>query len=434
MKKRLAFLSVAAAFFLSACQIVIIPNPEQSSASLPPPSSDSQKNEVTTSLFEGETDNPQPTAPEITEPSTPEFIPNTFTEDELESKYLYISGEGQFEVSKNKNIITIILDAADTQYVTMLLNNKPDAFEGLKDFTFYTNTCSVFDSTYQSLTQVYSGLDKLPVYGIAQWNEDAWESEKANEFYSRFHKAGYKMNFFVDADWELRHLIGKADNLALSDEPVSERDFYHRNYGFNNMISTMETADDDYNCFIVQHLWGAHNPIDENTYPSQMAYLFGIVNNYMDKLKEFGVYDDSTIIIMGDHGTHDLYNYPDSTPLFMIKEAGKHSDSMKTSSAPIYFTDLMSTYLISAGLYNEETDKELFGSSIYDFDESSVRERVANYRKIDGNYPPSGISPLCHSYGYNVIYSYSYTGDTGELLKVIKAKNPVITWMKEDAA
>lgn len=432
MKKRLAALSVAAAFLLSACSIIDHNDPEPTTFPLPVVS-DSNIPEETEQVTDDKTEEPQPTEPEITEPSTPEYIPSTFTQEELESNYLYLAGDEQYVVSKNKNIITMVLDASDTQYVTKLLKNNPKAFEGLEDFTLYTNTCSVFDSTYQSFTQIYSGFTDLPTYGVAEWNIDAWGTETAKEFYNRFHKAGYKMNFFVDADWELRHLIGKADNIALSEEYI-ERDFRIGNSVFSDKVDTVETADNDYNYFIVQHLWGAHNPIDANSYPAQMEYLFNIMKDYMDMLKELGVYEDSTIIIMGDHGSHDLDYYPDSTPLFMIKEPNTHHEKIKATTAPICFTDLMSTYLINAGIYNEETDKPLFGSSIYDFDESSVRERTTNYRDYNYNYPYSPKSPLCHAYGYNVIYSYTYTGNAMNLLKEINEGNRIITWMKEDAA
>ena len=171
-----------------------------------------------------------------------------------------------------------------------------------------------------------------------------------------------------------------------------------------------------------------------DTFDQQMEYLLTIVREYMDKLKSLGVYDDATIIVMADHGSHDLANYPDSTPMFMIKEPHRRSEEMKISSAPIYFADLMSTYLVNAGLFDEETDRELFGSSIYDFDDDSVRERVANYRRVDKNYSTSGISYLVPSYGYNVIYSYRYTGNTEDLLAEIRKWRPEIFWMEEDAA
>lgn len=388
---------------------------------------------------------------------------------------LILSGEEQYTVSKNKNIITIILDATDNKYIMDTLSSRPEAFSGYEDFTVYTNTCSVFDSTFQSLTQVYSGIESKPVIKVSDWNDQAWNSEKAGEFYKRFHNAAYKMNFFADANWDLSLLRDKIDNITSSKiskssdshknlvsdfnrltayrvMPFALKRFFsvdgldlNRNFQtadnfkfyneeFREPLDTMKLSDSDKNYFIVEHIWGAHTPLDKATFVDTTEYILEIVREYLNNLKKFGVYDDSTIIIMADHGSHDLPNFPDSTPMFMIKEANKKSDRITLSTAPIYFSDLMSTYLVNAGLYDDEA-KELFGPSIYDFKDGDLRERVANYRINDKNYPPSKISPLVPSFGYNVIYSYRYTGDTSDLLGVIKTIGPEsITHMEEDAS
>lgn len=436
MKKRILVLSAIIIFLFTSCaesdnvQIVTVNRP-QSPLESSLPSSDTVNEAIRPASPEDGT----VTGESIeTEPNAPEVPELTFTEEQLRSGTLYLSGADQFVVSKNKNIVTIILDAADNRYVKALLNNNPDAFKGFEDFTLYDNTCSVFDSTFQSVTQIYSGVESRPIGKVSDWNDEAWSCERAIEFYRRFHKAGYKMNIFADANLDPRQLIGKLDNLAVSDNPPDGRDFYHLNHTFREQIKTMSLADNDYNYFTVQHIWGAHTPTDKDSFEEQMVYLFDIVREYIDSLREFGVYDNATIIVMADHGTHDVYNYPDSTPMFMIKEPNRHSDKLTVSSAPIYFADLMSTYLVNAGLYDEDTDRELFGSSIYDFDENSVRERIANYRMVNKKYATSGVSSLVPSYGYNVIYSYTYTGNTEDLLAEIRKRKPEIFWMEEDAA
>lgn len=375
-----------------------------------------------------------------------------------------LSGEEQYKVSPNKNIITIILDATDNRYVHKLLDSDTKAFDGYDDFTLYTNTCSVFDSTFQSLTQVYSGITDKPTGIVADWNRKAWDSDCATEFYGKFHEANYKMNFFVDSNWVLTDLEGKADNLEYADlkgfnntarvvndmctlslfraAPFALKRFIpaeqvdlaslavssdradFANEDFEAAADTVSLANTNQNYFIVEHIKGVHAPFDVDGDPVKTTeYVLGVAEKYIDSLKRLGVYDDATIIVMADHGTHDVINQPNSTPLFMIKEPGRKGEKMTVSAAPIYYTDLMSTYLINGGLF-DENDEELFGTSIYDFDESSVRTRTANYRMVDNNYPPSNVSPLVVSYGYNVIYSYEYTGDTDELLRVILQEGP----------
>lgn len=395
--------------------------------------------------------------------------------DAFVSDVYVLSGKEQYKVSPQKNIITIIIDAADNRYAKKLLSQNSKAFDGYNDFTLYTNTCSVFDSTFQSLTQVYAGITEKPTGIVAEWNRKAWDSDKAAEFYGKFHEANYKMNFFVQSGWVLTDLEGKADNLAVTELaglgsksravsdictlslfraapfalkrfiPAEEVDLSalvensdkpdFANEDFEAAADSLSLADTEQNYFIVEHIKGVHAPFDIDGDPVKTTeYVLGVAEKYINKLKELGVYDDATIIVMADHGTHDVISYPNSTPVFMIKEPGRKSDKLTVSSAPMYFADLMSTYLINGGIF-EEKDKPLFGSSIYDFDEESARTRTANYRMVDDRYPPSRVSPLVASYGYNVIYSYDFTGDTEELLRVIKEEGPtVIEHMEESPA
>ena len=398
------------------------------------------------------------------------------TEGEMfEPNSLSLSGEEQYTVSSGKNIITIVLDAADNEYIKAALDEKPEMFSGYEDFTLYTNTCSVYDSTFQSFTQIFSGFEELPIYEVDKWNHDAWSCERGVEFFKRFHEANYKMNFFVDASWDLSLLEGRIDNIETSAfdsslgtymgvindfnrltayraMPFALKRFFtvddldiNRNFGFGDGfnyynddfeedIGTMKLADGSQNYFVVEHVWGAHTPFDKDNFMDTTEYLLDIVRKYLDNLKKLGVYDNSTIIIMADHGSHDLHKYPNSTPMFMIKEAGRSWSELTLNSAPIYYTDLMSTYLVNAGLFDEEKDKELFGSSIYDFEEGEKRERIAHYRFNDKNYPPSKISPLVPSFGYNVIYSFKFTGDTKNLLTATRVGPTQIDHMEEDAS
>lgn len=398
------------------------------------------------------------------------------TEGEMfEPDSLILSGKEQYNVSSGKNIITIVLDATENQYVQAALEERPEIFEGYEDFTLYTNTCSYFDSTFQSFTQIFTGFEELPIYEIDKWNHDAWSCERGVEFFDRFKDAGYKMNFYVNANWDLSLLRGKADNIdtstvkssfatitgvigdfnrltAYRTMPFALKRFFtvdnldiNRNFsldsGFNfynedfeKDLDTMKLADSNQDYFVVEHVWGAHTPFDKDNYLDTLEYLMDMVRHYLDNLKKLGAYDDSTIIIMADHGSHSRAQYPNATPMFMIKEPNRSSEELILNSAPIYYTDLMATYLINAGLYEEEKDRELFGSSIYDFEEGEKRERIAHYRYYDNNYPPSNKSPLVPSFGNNVIYSFKYTGDSKNLLTSIRVGPTQIDHMEEDAS
>ena len=93
----------------------------------------------------------------------------------------------------------------------------------------------------------------------------------------------------------------------------------------------------------VHHSKGGHLPIvydaDGNSvvrpkpeyddYVKQCHYAFRLLGNYFDKLKRLGVYDNSTIILLGDHGLSirkpgkDLKGVPQAAfPFLMVKPRG----------------------------------------------------------------------------------------------------------------
>ena len=72
-----------------------------------------------------------------------------------------------------------------------------------------------------------------------------------------------------------------------------------------------------------------------------------IVNRYLEKLREAGVYDNSVIIVMADHGYG--YDRVDSTlsrgcPLLAVKGIGETHDTMQFDDAPLSYVDLQEAY------------------------------------------------------------------------------------------
>ena len=67
---------------------------------------------------------------------------------------------------------------------------------------------------------------------------------------------------------------------------------------------------------------------------------------YLEKLRENGVYDNSDIIIMADHGSHnetDLRTM-NQNPILLIKGRGEQHDELTVSYAPISYEDLQQAY------------------------------------------------------------------------------------------
>lgn len=135
----------------------------------------------------------------------------------------------------------------------------------------------------------------------------------------------------------------------------------------------------DDKCFRFIHLVGAHSPwhqdaqmneIENGTYEQSIEASMTIVATYLQKLKDSGVYDNTAIMILSDHG----YNIEDDDssekrqhPILFVKGVGEHYDELQISSAPISQSDYLEAY---TRLLDGKQ-----GDAIFDYKEGDARER-----------------------------------------------------------
>ena len=209
-----------------------------------------------------------------------------------------LSSEEQFTVSRNKNIITFILDMSDRHMFDDAYEKYPEKFDFLKDFTYYTNAAMVYDSTILSIPQMLTGTTELPKdNGYNKWLENAWKSESSEEFYKRLHENNYKVNAYGNFG-TYNHMVGKVDNCDIveADEITVNSDVLYESitdmaafrylplalkksfepdmYTINDAVgmpngcimdnveyaqnTDLKKSDSDKNYFIVEHLYGSH--------------------------------------------------------------------------------------------------------------------------------------------------------------------------------
>ena len=184
------------------------------------------------------------------------------------------------------------------------------------------------------------------------------------------------------------------------------------------------TADKDSNYFIVQHLMGPHlYTTDESGYYKEDSTLeetakgcMVIVEEYLNRLKSLGVYDDATIIITADHG-----GPYDSQVIFYMKESGETHEETRVTNAPISFKEFLPTIAEAAG-----ADYTQYGQSVHDFSENEMRERTVWLRMYDGSYPTVPCYTGDKNGESNVYYGYTYIGDIEDLLKQTESGPSVI--------
>ena len=185
----------------------------------------------------------------------------------------------------------------------------------------------------------------------------------------------------------------------------------------------LKKSSSDKNFFIVEHLNGPHPPCDDTL--EETVNCLNIVKEYIRQLKEMNIYDDAFIIVTSDHGRHTgNFTEAAATPIFMVKEAGKTHEKTKITNSPQYHADFLATYLYAAGIYTD-SDKEIYGNTVFDFKENDQRERIWFDHTSDDTKPnPNGAA--C-----NVYYAYKYTGDADSLKQVINDKTPYEIIVKE---
>ncbi len=375
----------------------------------------------------------------------------------------HLSGEEQYVVSADKNVIVLVLDFFSNQYLEPLETAYPGATDFLHDFTYYSNMDCTYFGTFPSLPHMLTGREVNMSQPVNDWCREIWENEETNAFYAALKEKDFKMNVYTpDTNIlcglnDVRILDGRLSNVANDAQEIDvyykllfktmakmsgyrmfpdllkpyfyanideyadivsvrENKIYHNNYDFyQGLLENGLRADKDSNYVIVQHLMGPHlYTTDEKGYHKEEATLeetakgcMVIVEEYLNQLKELGVYDDATIIITADHGG----GY-DSQVIFYIKEPGETHEVSPVTNAPASFKEFLPTIAGAAGL-----EASLYGQTIYDFSQDEQRERTVWLRVFDADYPTVPCYTGDKDGSANVYYGYTYTGDIEDLLR-----------------
>ena len=371
-----------------------------------------------------------------------------------------LSGEEQYTVSSQENIIVFVLDTLSNELFAIAEQKYPELTDSLSDFTYYTNTDCNYVGTFPSIMHILTGADYDGSQKINDWLHNTWTSENTTRYYNSLHNAGYKINAYLTEPTLLYGsgassiIADKLDNLTDSTQNISINhnllyktllemscyrfmpDYFKPyfdvpnaqyagivsypdniiNYANSDFYADLTkkglSLNNDNKYVIFYHLNGVHELInDENciridasngTIENTIKGIWLMLNEYLLQLQELDAYDNSTIIITADHGTRA---YPQS--VFFIKHANEHHDSMQITNAPISLDELAPTIAhIATG------ESTYLGKTIYDFEENERRERTLYIGSYDSNYPDvkryDGV-PIDSS--NNVYRLYTYTGD-----------------------
>ena len=323
----------------------------------------------------------------------------TELEDKAGNLKAYNSGE--FEYSEKDNFIILVLDALDAVTFEQALANNPEFSDTFDDFTYYDNALAAYPFSLHSIPMILTGEWYENDRPLSEYVSSAMDG---SPLINALEDKGYRMGIYDSGDLTLdaRTHAGRFENqIALEDTYTSCFEFmllmmkmsglkyapwdmksvcydipeysqeirvvaddggkehftwsnktFYESLKQSNPITT--TSDKTFR-FI--HLEGAHVPykydkdvniIKNGTYMDNVESCLTISHQYLQRLKESGVYDNSVIVIMADHGYAGTDNGDRLDERMhaavLVKGKGESGDEMKVSNAPISYADLAASF------------------------------------------------------------------------------------------
>ncbi|MBQ6946818.1 MAG: sulfatase-like hydrolase/transferase, partial [Clostridia bacterium] len=326
------------------------------------------------------------------------------------------TGYNAFEYSTDTNLIVLVIDAVDGNELAKTMDNNPEFKETFRDFTYFNNALAGYPFTRNSLPLMLTGqwfenktdfntyvgdafqssplMTKLTdedyrigLYNDGELNFDAetyhgvFENQVSLQphFYSTAasFKLIYKMSAIRYAPWDLKFfgydVVDYANGIKVlptyeyGDVLKKNSDFYAAIHEKNPITTTPEK------CARILHIEGGHVPfqydknvniIENGTYQDNLEATLTICQQYINRLKESGVYDNSAVVILADHGFNaTATGLPRRMhPALMIKGIGEHSDTMRVSDVAVSYEQLARAF---AAMLDKTPTASLFPAEAY---------------------------------------------------------------------
>ena len=344
----------------------------------------------------------------------------------------FLSSDGLYTVGDEGNVIVFVLDAFDGTYMDEI-QNDPRFMKQLDGFTLYDNYTGLYPQTEYSIANLINGKIFRNEMPRLQWVES--QSDQRIYIDERLDN-GYDISIYTDMPEDVPSRISEAcDNHAKA-----YFRFYNSRIGLEliyrlvgckylpdilkpyiwmegtefdgTAISSIESSlynndnavfrdgmranglniENGHKKFKFIHIHGAHEPfridehgedIDEN-WDQNIAAAKGCLQltlDYIQNMKNLGVYDNSSIVITADHGWHGG-NGIITNPVLMVKEAGKDIP-FEVKNVPVSQADMPATVLKLAKCDNIYD----YGMPVMNVQESSGRDRLYYQYTYTDNEP-----------------------------------------------
>lgn len=360
---------------------------------------------------------------------TPKTFDPSYLQDE--SDY-YFSEEGLHTFSSEHNVFVFLLDRLDYDCITEVLKSNPEFFDKLDGFTSYTNAISEFARTLPGANHILTGYEENVYIDKAEDFLDKSWSYTGKNILEVINNAGYDIDIYstvttmfgtpsnytnlvsnISSDTSIINYSQLVSNMSMVSAyryaPTALKPFFwcysdDLNEGIyvkstRYEIDELRFAEDienitlssDEKFFKFYHFNGPHAPYILNadgtknefgtTRLEQTMGCFNILYRTFDKMKELGIYEDSEIIIVADHGEAKSDTRPllKATAIGLFhKPSGSANAPLVESSAPVSHKNIPATILkaMNVSTYSD------FGTPLDEIDENAEITRYF-YKSVE---------------------------------------------------
>ncbi len=134
-----------------------------------------------------------------------------------------LSGEDQFTVSSEGNVIVFILDGYQNTNFEYHLSRFPEFKENFKDYIYFDNVATNEMNTVTSMPSLLTASEIDYEVSLLESNKKAWNTGNAEAFYTDMEKAGYSVYLYSDSDdycGDADNMIGKIANVKQTEYEI----------------------------------------------------------------------------------------------------------------------------------------------------------------------------------------------------------------------
>lgn len=339
----------------------------------------------------------------------------------------YFSYKKAFQLSSEGNICVFITDRLDVKYMDKALEDYPELNEQLEGFTFYKNNVSTHTFTFPSITRMLTG-EPYDNSDFFAYMDKAWARRNIIDVLRENGYRSALLISRSGAYGRLSHVYDRADNITVPEKsgidkkhsqiakttinisfskamPYFAKGIFIERTGMGFGNAFLEWPDDvllpiisvetdlnfykhlktaglsiqtEHKTLSIAHLNCAHDGgyrynqvvdtielYDGDRHDSARG-CFAILNEYFSQMKDLGIYDNSTIIIVADHGTqNNIQETPqlagEITSALLIKPINASGDLKTDTESELSNVNFAAGILRIAGLQHED-----FGLAYFD--------------------------------------------------------------------